>query len=97
MIRVPPFLSKRFRALAHFSLFRAGSLGKKVFFSGWKVSGKSSATALAVEFLSKTERWKAFYIIPNYRQKCGWLACNEASAEWKATVCVGNLRIILIM
>ena len=40
---------------------------------------------------------KAFSIISNYRRRCGWFACNVASAEWKATVCGGNLHIISIM
>ena len=49
--------------------------------------------ALAVEFFSKTEQRKAFYIIPNYRQKWFWFA----SSEVEGNVLRGQLRIILIM
>jgi len=32
-------------------------------------------------FFKKTEQRKAFYIIPNYRQKCGWLRWN--ATKWR--------------
>ena len=84
--------------MAYFSLIRVvEALAKKSFSVAGKIRESCWLKALEAEFFPKTERRKAFYIIPNYRQKCGWFACNEASAEWKATVCVGNLRIILIM
>ncbi|CAD7807256.1 hypothetical protein CHRY9390_01633 [Chryseobacterium aquaeductus] len=72
------------KAMAHFSLFGLGSVGKKGIFGCW----------LAVDGCWQL-RWrkralpvarKAFCIISHYRQRWCWFASNEASAEWKATV-----------
>lgn len=63
-----------------FSLFRVGSVGKKSLFSAReKLLEKLLAKSVGCGVFSKTEQRKAFCIIPNYRQKCGWLACNASA------------------
>ena|GEM_PF-5747898 len=51
--------------------------------------------ALAVEFFSKTEQRKAFYIIPNYRHHR--LCEGTKFTEWTNSPFALDVRIILIM
>ena len=76
---------------AFFPLNGWEALAKKSFSVAGKIREKVLAKMrLLWSFFQKTEQRKAFYIISNYRQRWCWFASNEASAEWKATVCVGN-------
>ncbi|WP_312196467.1 hypothetical protein [Epilithonimonas vandammei] len=91
------FQSKDFRSIgAFFPYSGREAWAKKSFSVAGKIRGSWWLKAVAQKGLCPFAR-KAFYIIPNYRQRWCWFASNEASAEWKATVCDGNLRIILIM
>ena len=80
----------------------AGGTGKRLnfcifFVHPMKMGGWEKALARRWRKRAVPVARKAFSIISNYRRRCGWFACNVASAEWKATVCGGNLHIISIM
>lgn len=70
-----------------FSFERAGSVGKKVFFCGWKDSEKVLAKMrLLRSFFQKTQQRKAFYIISHYRRRWCGFAVERNEVEWKRTL-----------
>jgi len=66
---------------------------KKSFSVAGKFRESGRLKALEAKFFSKTKRRKAFSIISNYRQRCGWFVRSVAENNGLR----GQLRIISIM